>query len=328
MAQGVYWIGSDNNIYTKVAGQNGVKNVGPNGITNPKTFNGLTLIDNPSAPAQTTALQSTDGTGSAADIASYDQAINSTNAQLDNLSPEYNNLLQGAANRYQTTINSLEAAKANTDKTYRTNKDTNAQDYVKGKSTIRANTGSAISGIDSVLGSRGGGGQAAGDYATLLASRAGTNQLNEAGTTFGKNEQSLDTGYNDFTTAYNSNKTNAELQKEADQNAATADIQQRRASILQSLADLFGRKTAAAGGNAVAASQPYLNEANSLLASSTRLSAPKPVAAQTPLTYTPPSLASYTTNPTTVTAGGNGATDTSVPFWTTLLNRDKQLRAA
>lgn len=335
MANGVYWVGADNNIYTKVAGQTGVKNVGPLGVANPSNFGGLQEIADPNAPAQGTTTTYTNGSGGGsgtgpADLSSYDQSIDSTNAQINNLGPSLNNLLSGANDTYQSTINGLDQSKATADQNYGLSKTSDAQDYNTAKNTIRTNTGSTINGIDSLLGSRGGGGQAAGDYAALLAGKAGTGQLTDAGTSFGKNEQGLDTGYNNFLTGYNTNKTNAGLQRDADISNATANIQVQKANLLQSLAGIINQRTAASGGTGTAASQTYADQAKALLASAAAIGAPKSVAPVTPTTYTAPSLLSYTTNPTTVAQGGtsSGATDTSTPFYTSLLNRGNQLQAA
>jgi hypothetical protein len=337
-AQGVYWIGGDNNIYTKVAGQNGVKNVGPLGVTNPKNFSGLQEIADPSAPAagtnSSTYTNSGGGGGGSGsgsgngDLSSYNQAIDATNAQINNLDPALNGAITDANNGYQTTVNQLLQGKTNADKTYSTNKTTDAQDFVGAKSTIRANTGSTINGIDSVLGSHGGGGQEAGNYAALLAGKAGTSQLTGASTNFGKNEQNLDTNYNDYLTGYNNNMTNASLQKDSEIKKATASIYTQKANLLQNLASLINERTSASGGSGTAASQPYADQAKDLLTKASTIGAPTSVAAVTPTTYTPPSLTSYTTNPTTVTAGGTAATDTTQPFYNTLLNRDKKLQAA
>lgn len=335
MAQGVYWIGQDNNIYIKAAGQNGVKNVGPLGVTNLKNFSGLQEIADPSAPVQGTTYTNGSGGGGSgssgpADLSSFDQGIDATNSQINNLTPTLNNEIGGANDAYQTTVNSLLQGKATADNTYKQNKTQDSQEYSTNKNAIRTNTGQTINGIDTVLGEHGGAGQSAGDYAALLAGKAGTGQLNNAGTTFGKNEQGLDTNYNGFMTGFNTNMTNAGLQKESDINKATANMQVQKANLLQGLASLINQRTSAAGGKGTAASQPYVNEANSLLTSASAIGAPRAVAPITPTTYTPPTLASYTTNPTAVSVGGapSGATDTSQPFYTTLLNRDKTLQAA
>lgn len=333
MAQGVYWVGADNNIYTKAAGQNGVANVGPLGVTNPKNFTGLTEIADPNAPQQTTTYTNgTGGSGSGtapADLSSYDQSIDATNDQINNLTPTLNNDISGANDAYQTTVNSLLQGKATADQNYNLDKTNDAQGYVTNKNAIRTSTGQTINGIDSLLGSHGGGGQSAGDYAALLAGKAGTGQLTDAGKTFGTNEQGLDTNKNAFDTGYTTNMTNAGLQKTSDINKATADIQTQKANLLQTLASLINQRTSASGGTGTAASQPYVDEANSLLSSASAIGAPQSVAPITPTTYTAPPLTSYTTNPTTVAVGGTSpAADSSQPFYTTLLNRGKQLQAA
>lgn len=326
----VYWIGADGNGYVK--GASGVQNYGKVSGSNANGFDaahGSVQAKQIADPNPPSTVVSSGGAG-AGDVSSYDQSIEGTNAQINNLTPTLNNLLQGAYNSYQQTINNLDQSKASADQTYGLNKTSNAQDYNGAKNSIRTNTGNTIRGIDTMLGSRGGGGQAAGDYAALLAGKAGTGQLNDAGTNFGKNEQGLDTNYNNFLNGYNTNVNSAGLQRDSDINSAQATIKTQKANLLQQLAGLINERTSVAGGSGVAASQPYAEQAKGLLTEAAAIGAPRVVPQQTPLTYTAPSLASYTTNPTAVAfgGGGTGATDTTTPFYTTLLNRNKQLQAA
>jgi hypothetical protein len=55
-AQGVYWVGADNNIYTKSSGQTGVKNIGPLGVA--ALPQGLSQISDPNPPAAKAANNS------------------------------------------------------------------------------------------------------------------------------------------------------------------------------------------------------------------------------------------------------------------------------
>ncbi len=271
------------------------------------------------------------GGGAATDLSSYDQGIDATNAQINGIDPSTNNAIGTAENNYQTLINQLTQAKAQTDQQYNTGKTTNSQDYVTAKNTINTNTGQTIGGISRLLGSRGAGGQSAGDYAALVAAGQGTQQRAGAGQTFGKNQQSLDQNYGTFINGYNQNVTNAGLQKENDVKSIRASAATNKANLLQSLATLINQRTSAAGGSGVAKSQPYVEQAKALLGEATSLSKPTPVAAQTPLTYTAPSLASYISNPTNVAvgdSGGSAATDTGSTFLSALLNRNKKLQTA
>lgn len=280
------------------------------------------------APAAATSSGKADAP---ADLSSYDQGIDATNAQINGLDPQLANAIGTAENNYTTTINKLANDKSIADRNYGTAKTTDAQDFVGSKNTINTNTGNTISTINRVLGSRGAGGQSAGKFAGLVAAGAGSQQRAGAATTFGKNEQSLDTNYGDFNAAYKTNVDSAGAQKENDANAARASSFTTKASLLQQLATLINQRTAASGGSGTDASQPLVEQAKSLLAQATQLGTPKPVAAQTPLAYTPPSLSSYTTNPTAVTPAGartSAATDTVVPYLSLLANRDKQLQTA
>lgn len=315
-----YWIGTDGHTYVRAAGVNGVQDYGilPKG----STIAGAQQIDDPVNPTRPAS-------GGGVDTQGFNQTIDATQAQINDLTPAYNSLLTSAGNTYQSTINDLGQRRAEADKVYGDNKTSSAREYNTAKNVIRTNTGNTIRGIDTMIGSHGGGGQSAGDYAALLAGKAGTSQLGDAGVNFGKNEQSLDTAHANFITGYNTNVTNAGLQRDADVNAANANIQTQKANLLQRLATLFNERAAASGRSGVAESQPLIDESKRLLSSAAAVGAPRVIPAQTPSVYTPPALDSYTTNPTAVTQGGNSAAnDTVQPFYATLFNRGKQLQAA
>jgi hypothetical protein len=263
-----------------------------------------------------------------ADLSGYDQSIGTYNSQLDSLTPSLNNAIGGVNNQYQTTLNGLNQNKAQTDQVYGQNKVSNQQDWVGNKNVIKTNTGNTIGSISRLAGTRGASGQSAVDYARLLAAGQGTQQLSGASNTFAKNQQALDQNYGQYTNAYNENVKNAGLERDNGENQAKASNLSSRASLLQSLAGIVNQRTAASGGHGTDASQPYVSQAQQALAEASRLSAPRPVAAQSNLTYTAPQLASYTANPTTPVAGGEAGAqaDTVTPYLSALLGRDKQLQ--
>jgi hypothetical protein len=273
----------------------------------------------------TTDGTATSSTGNGANLSSYDQGIDTTNAEINDLTPTYNNDLASIANSYQTTMNNLNQQNALTKQSYNTAKTQDARGYVTTKNAINTNTGNTISSVDRLLGARGAGGESAGDYAALLAGKQGTGQRAQAGLTFGQNEQGLDTNYNNTENAYTMDTRNADLQRTQAVNAAQAKFDTNKANLLTALATLTNERTAAAGGTGVAASQPDVEQAKALMAAAAALGNPQPVAARAPVTYTPPALASYTANPSTVALatrpGASAATDSVAPYAFLLNNR-------
>lgn len=257
-------------------------------------------------------------------LAQYDQAIGNLNAGIGRLGDQYNSGNSAIGASYNNALNQLLLGRNRGQQSYDTNKQQTGQDFIQGKNTIGANAGSTLSGLFRLLGARGaGGGSAYNLVAPQAVARGATIQRADATNTYGQNNQALDTNWNNFLTDYNNQVSGAGNQRDQAKQTLQQQIDSSRANLLQSLAQLTGQRTAYAGGDATAASQPYLDQANALLDKASNYSTPE-INYQTNA-YQAPSLASYTSSPVTPTYQGQAPqNDYFSPYLSALLGK-KQL---
>lgn len=273
-----------------------------------------------SAPSGGSAGSVVYGVNDPATLAAYAQSINNTQAAIDRLPGQLNSGNQAIGASYENTLNQLLLGKNQANASYDTTKHQTATDYVGAKNTIGANAGSTLSGLLRLLGSRGAGGSsAAGIAAPGAVTRAATLQRSDAGNQFGANNQALDTNWNNYLTGYNNEVSSAGNQKGQQEQSLQQQIDNNKASLLQTLAQLT---TAQSGGTANA--QPYLDQANALLDNTSNYTT-SPIAYNTQA-YTAPSLGSYSTNPQAApTYNGQTATnDYYSPYLQALLGKKQQ----
>lgn len=271
------------------------------------------------------------GAGSGVDQATldaYGQSIGNTQSAIDRLGGQQasgNNSIDAS---YTNALNQLLLGKNQANATYDTTKHQTGVDYVGAKNTIGANAGNSLNGLLRLLGSRGAGGSSA---ATISApgavARNATLQRTDVGNTFGANNQALDTNWNNYLTGYNNEVSSAGNQRDQSKQSLQQQIDNNRATLLQSLASLTGQQAAAQGGNATAVSQPYLDQANALLDKTSNYTT-APINYQTQA-YTAPDLAKYTTNPnaTPTFNGQTQANDYTSPYLAALLGKKQLVRA-
>lgn len=258
-------------------------------------------------------------------IAQYDQGIGNVNAGINRLGDQLNSGYSEIDSSYQNALNQLLGAKNNANTTYDTNKKSTAQDYVGSKNTIGSQAGSSLTGLRRLLGSRGAGG---GSTYTIVApeavTRQATIQRSDVGNTFGKNNQSLYTNWNNYLTDYNNQVSSAGSQREQQRGSLSRQIEGSRASLLQQLAGLQGQRASAAGGNPTAAAQPYINQANSVLDAASRYSV-SPINYQTKA-YEAPDLSKYVVNPNAAPTyqGQTPGNDYFSPYLQALLGKKDQ----
>lgn len=199
-------------------------------------------------------------------IAAYDQGIGNVNSALGRLGNQQNSGYSGIESSYQDALNQLLLGKNRANQDYTNTKQTAATDYVGAKNTVGSQAGEAITGLQRLLGSRGaGGGSAARVAAPQAVARGASLQRADIGSTFGKNNQALDTNWGNYMTDYQNQVSSAGNQRNQQRQSLEQSIEGNRANLLQTLAQLTGQRATAAGGSATGAAQPYLDQANSVL---------------------------------------------------------------
>lgn len=288
-------------------------------------------------PTGTTSYDTTGGTTSTATatptidynlLNQYDQAIGNVNTGISQLDPQQQVGLSNINTGYNSSLNQLLQAEAQNQQAYNTNKTQTAQDYVGTKNQIGSYAGNSLNGLQRLLGSRGAGGSSAYLFnAPQAVAQMASQQRSAAGQTFGRNQQALDTNWNNYETGVGSSKTNLANQKTNSVNSLQSQIDTSRANLLQSLATLQAQRAAVAGGSPTGAAQPYLDQANSYLSQATQLGQQVPVYQTNPTTYNAPTLDHYTANQfaTPQVSGSNVPSDGVAPSLAYLLgaNKDK-----
>lgn len=261
-------------------------------------------------------------------IAQYDQGIGNLNAAVGRLPGQLSSGNSTIDSSYTNAINQLLGAKNIANQGYTTNKNQTGADYVTSKNTIGANAGSSLNGLLRLLGSHGAGGSSA---ATISApgavARQATQQRADVGSTFGRNNQTLDTNWNNYVTENNNQVNSAGSQRDNQKSELQRSIDSNKASLLQQLAQLSGQRAQAAGGNATGAAQPYLDQANAVLDRSSNYTT-APINYQTQA-YQAPDLAKYTfnSNSAPTVQGQSPSNDYYSPYLQALLGKKQQVAA-
>lgn len=279
-------------------------------------------------PSQNTATTPALDPATQALLGNYDQSIGNTQSAINRLPGQQASALQGLDVQTQNALAQLLGSRNTSQQAYDTNKQQSATGYVGAKNSIGVNAGNALSGLLRLLGSRGaGGGSAAtGTGAGTVRGEVGRNatlQRQDAGTTFGNNNQALDTNWANYLQGYNNSVSGVNDQNTQSKKSLQDSIDSNKASLLQSLATLTNQRSAAAGGNGSAVSQPYLDKANALLDKTANYTT-APINYQT-TAYNAPSVASYTAGeaPTVSSKSQNGS-DYFSPYLQALLGKKLQ----
>lgn len=268
------------------------------------------------------------GAGQGFDTAAYDQAIGNTNSAIGRLGSQFTSGNSAIDSSYQNALNQLLLGRNQSQNAYDTSKQQATQGYVGAKNTIGTNAGASLQGLQRLLGSRGAGGSSAFTQAAPEAvARQATQQRAEAGNQFGQNNQALDTNFNNYLTGYNNSVADVGNQRDQQRQGLQSNIENNRATLLQSLAQLTAQRSQAQGGNGVAESQPFLDQANGILNAQSSYNV-APINYQTQA-YNAPDLASYTTNPQAAPTfqGQPAQNDYFSPYLATLLGKKQQFGA-
>lgn len=258
----------------------------------------------------------------------YDQQIGNVNAGINRLGTQQNSGYGAIDSSYQNALNQLLLGENQAKSTYTGNKQQTGKDFVTSKNTIGANAGSSLSGLLRLLGSRGaGGGSAATITAPGAVARQATLQRADVSNTYGANNQALDTGWNNYETGVNNQRSSAASQRDQQRGDLERNIEGSRATLLQQLAQLSGQRALVAGGSSTGAAQPYLDQANAALDRAANYST-APINFQTQA-YTAPSLDKYTTNPNAAPTvqGQAPSNDYFSPYLAALLGKKQQATA-
>jgi hypothetical protein len=262
----------------------------PTGAQITADFSGVTSVlgDNttsaPAAPAAPVIDQNV--------IREYDQAIAQTQAGINRLPGQLQSGYGAIDASWQNALNQLLLSRNRGETSYNQATQDTKTGFVGAKNTIGSQAGEALNGLRRLLGARGAGGSSASRISApgAVARSAGL-QRAEVGGNFAKNMQGLDINWNNFLQDYSNEVSKAGTQREQGRRDLSNTIDTGHADFLRTLAQLQAQRAEAAGGNTVAAAQPYLDQANSILDRVSNYQT-APINYQTNA-YQAPSLASY-----------------------------------
>ena len=258
-------------------------------------------------------------------LAAWDQGIGNTNAAISNLDAQRKSGESTIDTQTATALALLLGGWNQAKTAYDQNVTDTKLGYVGAKNTIGSNAGNSLNGILRLLGSKGVSGTDTRQVAPGAVTRMATQQRGEASNNFGSNMRSLDTGWNNYDSGYKNQVSSVNTQATNSKEELNRNINNNRATLLQTLANQTTQRAIAAGGGreaSVAAAQPYLDQANQLLASSSNYTTKAPtydVAA-----WQAPDLASYSTG--AITPQFNGQTqgnDYTSPYLAALMGDSK-----
>lgn len=342
---GSFWRGTDGNVW--VYGDQGVNNAGTwdNNTMDYWYSRGFVPIadPNPQGQVQSTvdygSTGSTGGSGGAAapkvdpnTIALYDQGIGQTQSAIDRLLNQQNIGQENINNDYNSGLTGLNTTKARTTADYTENKTNTTKDNVKAKSNIDYATGRQANSLQRLLGQRGAGSSSASRVAApYAAALQGTQQRTQVNDAFAQNIGALDKSFNLFNEDWQKSREDLDRQKFRQEQGLQSDIASKRSTLLQTLANLQAQRATAAGGNPVAAAQPYLDQINGLAGQIDNLGRQYQgtVVAKTP-SYKAPDLSKYNYDKAQAPQFGQGSalTDTISPYLSVLLGKDKKQQLA
>lgn len=251
MAEAVYWVGQDGNVYFGDGQGGGVRNMGkllgtPSAVPYRPGYGfdaerGSAVaqrIDDPALASKAPAPQQPSGPTHAP----LNQAqVDATNKTLGSLGQILAEALSNARTGYQNRQNQLNAQETSQRKTYDESTLKNQQNYDANLgASIRAGS-KGLSGLMSAL--RGGGG-AGNDYArnwvqdTVADTTA--NDIREGYNTFDENRRATDSALSTFLTDLEGKRRENEDTYENNQRAARLYDAQQKQSLYQKLADLYG----------------------------------------------------------------------------------------
>ena len=250
MANGVWWIGNNGNVYTRVAGQDGVKDYGSydalkhlssntSGIAGlDYVTNGLDQINNPSK--KTTAPNQNNRSGGQTHAPLNQAAVNNTQTSIDALPGILQQALDSEAQKYNNTNAQFDEQQRQQQGQYDASTVTNNQNYDKNlMAAIRAGS-QGLGGLLSILRGTGAGGGTAEDWARNAVQGATANDISTGLDTQKENQTSLDSSLSSFLTELKGKRQENQDTYENNQRAARSENNTQLQKLLTQMAGYYG----------------------------------------------------------------------------------------
>ena len=270
------------------------------------------------------------GSGPVADpaqIGLYDQAIGLTQSNLDRLGNQLKTAFSNIQDQYGIGVNQLDSAKQRGQQSYNQQSTQNQQNLRTDKNLIADQASQGLRGLMRLIGAYGAGGSSDARYvAPQAVAQVATQQRQGAGQNFSQNQQNLDTNWNNYQEQDRQERDKLTDWRTQQRNAAEAQSQTNRQSLLQKLAELQGAKAQYTGGNFAQAAQPYYDQAIALNPQIDALARFNPrYSGKTP-TYEQQSLDSYDVTGQAPGTSQSALQNSNSPFLSLLLGGQEERR--
>lgn len=297
---GVYWVGSDGNIYVKGGGAKGVVNGGSaqgNGsILTPEgaAWNGYKRIADPNPPRQSGAAAPTNPNASGGSAggggparADRSNSIRMNEAGLNAVDEQTNSGLAAIDRAFKSLVGQYDTEAQTNEGTYKVQSDTNQTNLQKNKQAAYLGASQGLQGLKGVLASLG---ALSGDGLKLAnnAVKKGANaDLSQAADNFGENQSNVDTAINTFRQEDKFRRENAATAAENAKTNTRGDAAKTRMNLFSNLANDYSAQLDA--GNA----KKYTEMAASLYPEIAKSNVPNANLSYTGAAFTPATLQSY-----------------------------------
>jgi hypothetical protein len=249
------------------------------------------------------------------------------------LDPQLQTGLSNIGNSYNTQDQRLREDQGAAQRNYNMQGQQNTENYSSARTNAQTQTRSANSALQRLLGMNGSGNSSAAyEQAPYAAALQGSLLVNGAQKTYGQNQQSLDTNWQDTTRKFKNAKEDLDQQKYSQENGLRSSIDQSRASLLDKISQANINREMALGKDytvAQAAQGGLTSQIHDLLSHITQLGSQyaNPVMQAQNVQYTPAQLAEFGRgqigNPQQLQASP-GTSDVNPSFLSTLTNNQKR----
>lgn len=279
-------------------------------------------LDTASAPASVTRVENADPY--------YAAQIARINTQLGQLDPQLNVGKQNVLDSYNTAYNDLSGQQGRATRDYNTTRGNTISDEQAAKQNIDTGVRTTTNALQRLFGAAGSGRSSASLVAApFAAARQGSQQRTQVNNQYGRNLQSLDTGYGDAQNQFATGFNDIGHQRDTQLNSLQSSINTNRAKLLDTLASLTGQRAQAGGqtiAQATSAAQPFANQADALYGGLADLSRQyqNPVVQAAPVAYKPPELGSYNYDQTAAPTTQDPFAGDISPYYSTLFGKDRR----
>jgi hypothetical protein len=325
LAGGVYWTGTDGNVYYKTS--SGTTNLGAGGASQ-AILNGANRIDdpNPGGTQTTTRTAAPSGTGTTAPV--LDQAaLTSTDQAIGSLDTEFGAGNANIDDSLRNVTGKYDAERGRNEGDYNENTVTNNQNLQKNKQNAllaAAQGRRGLRGTLSAIGALSGDGIAISDR---VVTDAANDDVGEAADTATANQGTLDKAWKNFDEEDRQRRAEAETNARNSKTALEGSIASKRQTMLNQKADILAKGGRQADADAIRGQAGGLNQE---IASKSRVAAAPIV--ERGAAFTPGELENYLAGAGDMTvdvaSGGAGGGIPGVDAASTILAGRKKKEAA